>query len=64
MIANAMEELPLAVCDVSSQPSNEPGDFLLMDLKYRDRDGEIYVLRASSPQSTQVDLLGQMLSRS
>ena len=39
-----VEELPLAVCDVSS---NEPGDLLLMDLKYRDRDGEIYVLRHS-----------------
>ena len=43
-LVSKVEELPLAVCDVSS---NQPGDLLLMDLKYRDRDGEIYVLRHS-----------------
>ena len=41
-LVNKVEELPLAVCDVTS---NQPGDLLAMDLKYRERDGEIYVLR-------------------
>ena len=43
-LVSKVEELPLAVCDASS---NQPRDFLLMDLKYRERDGEIYVLRHS-----------------
>jgi hypothetical protein len=41
-LVSKVEELPLAVCDVTS---NQPGDLLAMDLKYRERDGEIYVLR-------------------
>lgn len=37
-----VEELPLACCDASTQ---SPDDLLLMDLKYRERTGEIYVMR-------------------
>jgi hypothetical protein len=37
-----VEELPLALCDARSQ--NE-GDMLRMELKYRERTGEIYVMR-------------------
>jgi hypothetical protein len=37
-----VEELPLAMCDATSQ--NE-GDMLRMELKYRERTGEIYVMR-------------------
>ena len=39
-----VEELPLAMIDARTQA---PGDLLRMDLKYRDRTGEIYVLRYS-----------------
>ena len=39
-----VEELPLAMCDASTQV---PEDLLLMDLKYRERTGEIYVMRWS-----------------
>ncbi len=39
-----VEELPLAMIDAQTQ---EPGDLLRMDLKYRERTGEIYVLRHS-----------------
>jgi hypothetical protein len=39
-----VEELPLAVCDAQSQ---DDADLLLMELKYRERTGEIYVLRHS-----------------
>jgi hypothetical protein len=39
-----VEELPLAMCDASS---HEPEDMLRMDLKYRERTGEIYVMRYS-----------------
>jgi hypothetical protein len=39
-----VEELPLAMCDARTE---EPGDLLLMALKYRDRTGEIYVMRYS-----------------
>ena len=39
-----VEELPLAMCDATSQ--NE-GDMLRMELKYRERTGEIYVMRYS-----------------
>ncbi len=37
-----VEELPLAMCDVTTQV---PDDLLLMDLKYRERTGEIHVMR-------------------
>ena len=37
-----VEELPLAMCDATTQ--NE-GDMLRMELKYRERTGEIYVMR-------------------
>lgn len=39
-----VEELPLACCDAQSQVDE---DLLLMNLRYRDRTGEIYVLRHS-----------------
>jgi hypothetical protein len=39
-----VDELPLAMCDAASQ-DNE--DLLLMELKYRERTGEIYVMRYS-----------------
>jgi hypothetical protein len=41
-----VEELPLAMIDAQTQAA---GDLLRMDLKYRDRTGEIYVMR-HSPQ--------------
>lgn len=37
-----VEELPLAMCDATTQA---PDDLLLMDLKYRERTGEIHVMR-------------------
>jgi hypothetical protein len=37
-----VEELPLAMCDATS---HDPGDMLVMELKYRERTGEIYVMR-------------------
>ena len=40
-----VEELPLAVCDASTQVE---ADLLRMDLKYAERTGEIYVLRYAS----------------
>lgn len=39
-----VEELPLAMCD---DTTSAPGDMLRMELKYRDRTGEIYVMRWS-----------------
>ena len=39
-----VEELPLAMCDAST---HAPGDMLRMELKYRERTGEIYVMRHS-----------------
>lgn len=39
-----VEELPLAMCDATSS-SDE--DMLIMELKYRERTGEIYVMRYS-----------------
>jgi hypothetical protein len=39
-----VEELPLAMCDATS---HAPDDMLRMDLKYRERTGEIYVMRHS-----------------
>ncbi len=41
-LRDPVEELPLAMCDATSQ--NE-GDMLRMELKYRERTGEIYVMR-------------------
>ena len=41
-----VEELPLAMCDART---HDAGDMLRMDLKYRERTGEIYVMR-HSPQ--------------
>ena len=40
-LRDPVEELPLAMCDATSH--NE-GDMLRMDLKYRERTGEIYVM--------------------
>ena len=37
-----VEELPLAMCDAGT---HAPQDMLRMDLKYRERTGEIYVMR-------------------
>lgn len=37
-----VEELPLACCDARSQAD---GDLMIMELKYRERTGEIYVMR-------------------
>ena len=39
-----VEELPLAMCDAQTQDDE---DLLLMELKYRERTGEIYVMRYS-----------------
>ncbi|GAN76963.1 hypothetical protein Asru_0205_04 [Acidisphaera rubrifaciens HS-AP3] len=41
-----VEEKPLAMCDVTSSTDD---DFITMALRYRERDGEIYVLRHSDP---------------
>jgi hypothetical protein len=41
---DVVEELPLAMCDATSQAD---GDMLRMELKYRERTGEIYVMRHS-----------------
>lgn len=41
-----VEELPLAMCDTQTQVDE---DLLIMELKYRERTGEIYVMR-HSPQ--------------
>ncbi len=38
------EERPLAMCDVTSSTEQ---DFIVMKLRYRDRDGEIFVMRYS-----------------
>ena len=39
-----VEELPLAMCDASTHAQD---DMLIMELKYRERTGEIYVMRHS-----------------
>jgi hypothetical protein len=39
-----VEELPLAMCDATTQSDD---DLLVMELKYRERTGEIYVMRYS-----------------
>lgn len=41
-LTRPVEELPLAMCDART---HAPDDMLLMDLKYRERTGEIYVMR-------------------
>jgi hypothetical protein len=41
---NRVDELPLAMCDATSDTDE---DMLLMELKYRERTGEIYVMRHS-----------------
>jgi hypothetical protein len=43
-IRNRVEERPLAMCDVTS---TSPSDFFKLHLRYRDRDGENYVMRHS-----------------
>jgi hypothetical protein len=43
-LRRAVEELPLAMCDVTSSTQD---DFIVMKLRYRDRDGEIFVMRYS-----------------
>ena len=43
---DTVEELPLAMCDAQTSTDE---DMLLMELKYRERTGEIYVMR-HSPQ--------------
>ena len=40
-----VEELPLAMCDATT---HAPQDMLRMELKYRERTGEIYVMRYSA----------------
>lgn len=44
-LKRAVEEKPLAMCDVTS---TSPDDMLKMVLRYRERTGEIYVMRHSS----------------
>jgi hypothetical protein len=39
-----VDELPLAMCDATT---HDPDDMLIMELKYRERTGEIYVMRWS-----------------
>jgi glutathione S-transferase len=41
---NKVEEYPLAMCDVTSSP---PDDFFKLYLRYHDRTGENYVMRAN-----------------
>jgi len=41
-LCDKVEELPLAMCDAGSY---DPDDLLVMELKYREREGRIYVLR-------------------
>jgi hypothetical protein len=45
-LKRTVEERPLAMCDVTSSTDE---DFITMKLRYRDRDGEIFVMR-HSPQ--------------
>lgn len=46
-IRRVVEERPLAMCDVTTSPSE---DFLKLHLHYRDRIGENYVMRYSDQQ--------------
>jgi hypothetical protein len=41
-LRRTVEERPLAMCDVTSSTEK---DFIVMKLRYRDRDGEIFVMR-------------------
>ena len=43
-LRQTVEERPLAMCDVTTSTQN---DFITMKLRYRDRDGEIFVMRYS-----------------
>ena len=43
-LRRTVEERPLAMCDVTSSTED---DFITMKLRYRDRDGEIFVMRYS-----------------
>ena len=43
-LKRTVEERPLAMCDVTTSTDR---DFITMKLRYRDRDGEIYVMRYS-----------------
>jgi hypothetical protein len=43
-LSRRVEELPLAMCDATT---HDAADMLRMDLKYRERTGEIYVMRFS-----------------
>jgi hypothetical protein len=43
-LKRVVEERPLAMCDVTSSTDE---DFITMKLRYRDRDGEIFVMRYS-----------------
>jgi hypothetical protein len=43
-LRRTVEERPLAMCDVTTSTDE---DFITMKLRYRDRDGEIYVMRYS-----------------
>ena len=43
-LKRVVEERPLAMCDVTSSSDD---DFIIMKLRYRDRDGEIFVMRYS-----------------
>jgi len=43
-LRRTVEERPLAMCDVTSSTEE---DFITMKLRYRDRDGEIFVMRYS-----------------
>lgn len=43
-LKRTVEERPLAMCDVTSSTQQ---DFITMKLRYRDRDGEIFVMRYS-----------------
>lgn len=45
-LRRTVEERPLAMCDVTTSTHD---DFIIMKLRYRDRDGEIFVMR-HSPQ--------------
>jgi hypothetical protein len=44
-VRRTVEEKPLAMCDITS---TSPGDMLQMFLRYRERTGEIYVMRHAS----------------
>lgn len=46
-VRNRVEERPLCMCDVRTAPAT---DFFKLHLRYRDRDGENYVMRYSDRQ--------------